>query len=71
MLKRNQTFMWVVMQVDGGSGITRDKRPRVKVGPVELEIARHRHEPDMLWLVGFNHNTATERMPERPTTVKL
>lgn len=48
------------MQVDGGSGITRDKRPRVKVGPVELEIAKHRHEPDVLWLVGFNHDTATE-----------
>jgi hypothetical protein len=48
------------MQVDGGSGITRDKRPRVKVGPVELEIAKHRHEPDVLWLVKFNHDTATE-----------
>lgn len=38
-LKQNQTFWWVVMQVHGGSGITRDKRPRVQVDLVELEIA--------------------------------
>lgn len=39
------------MQVDGGSGITRDKRPRVKVDLVELEIASTATGQMSLWLV--------------------